>query len=195
MLAKPGAQPTSLNAAQGCIMRTTLTRLTLALSAIFLSCGLTSMHAAEISSGLSSPEQSSYLAAIKRAHPQANERQALLAQCNQLLKTYALRAGYQLGQADARDQLYQLSLGAPGELLLRQESRAPQGPGIAVRNQLLSVFGVDPFIRYECPLKGITCVLQNPANGSPLLSIVRNQDGAAELAKALSFLIRNMQKG
>jgi hypothetical protein len=38
-------------------------------------------------------------------------------------------------------------------------------------------------------------VLQNPADGSPLLSIVRDQDGAAELAKALSFLIRNMQKG
>lgn len=193
MLAEPGAQPTSFNAAQGCMMRTTLTRLTLALSLIFL--GSTAVRAADIDSGLSSPEQASYLAAIKQAHPSANERQALLAQCNHLLSTYALRAGYQLGQADARDQLYQLSIGAPGELLLRQESRAPQGPAVAVRNQRLSVFGVDPFIRYECPLKGITCVLQNPVDGSPLLSIVRNQDGAAELAKALSFLIRNMQKG
>jgi hypothetical protein len=176
-------------------MRTTLTRLTLAMSAIFLSSAITSINAADIASGLSSPEQSSYLATIKRAHPNVNERQALLAQCNQLLKTYALRAGYQLGLVDARDQLYQLSLSAPGELLLRQESRAQQGPGIAVRNQRLSVFGIDPFIRYQCPLKGITCVLQNPADGSPWLSIVRNQDGAAELAKALSFLIRNLQKG
>ena len=177
------------------MMRTTLTRLTLALSLIFIGGAFSSAGAAEIGSGLSSPEQASYLAAIKQAHPRANERQALLAQCNHLLSTFALRAGYQLGQADARDQLYQLSIGAPGELLLRQESRAPQGPGVAVRNQRLSVFGVDPFIRYECPLKGITCVLQNPVDGSPLLSIVRDQDGAAELAKALSFLIRNMQKG
>ena len=176
-------------------MRTTLTRLALALSVTFLSGVFSTVIAEEIASGLSSPEQASYLAAIKRAHPQADERQALLAQCNQLLKTYALRAGYQLGQADARDQLYQLSIGAPGELLLRQESRAPQGPGVEVRNQRLSVFGVDPFIRYECPLKGITCVLQNPLNNSPLLSIVRDQNGAAELAKALSFLIRNLQKG
>jgi hypothetical protein len=38
-------------------------------------------------------------------------------------------------------------------------------------------------------------VLQNPADGSPLLTIVRDHKGAAELAKALSFLIRNLQKG
>jgi hypothetical protein len=175
------------------MMLTTLTRLTLALSLIFLASA--AVHAADIDSGLSSSEQANYLAAIKHAHPNASERQALLAQCNQLLKTYALRAGYQIGQTDARDQLYQLSIGAPGELLLRQESRAPQGPAVAVRNQRVAVFGVDPFIRYQCPLQGISCVLKNPADGSPLLSIVRNQDGAAELAKALSFLIRNMQKG
>lgn len=193
MLAESGIQPNSFNAAQGCIMRTTLTILALALNLTFLASAR--VYAGEIDSGLSSPEQASYLAAIKQAHPNASERQALLAQCNQLLKTYALRAGYQIGQADARDQLYQLSIGAPGELLLRQESRAPQGPGVEVRNQRLSVFGVDPFIRYECPLKGISCVLKSPADGSTLLSIVRNQDGAAELAKALSFLLRNMQKG
>jgi hypothetical protein len=176
-------------------MRTLLTRLLRPLSLIFLTGLLGSVCAAEIDSGLSRPEQVSYLAAIKRAHPSVTERQALLAQCNQLLQTYALRAGYQLGQADPRDLLYQLSIGAPGELLLREESRAQQGPGVAVRNQRLSVFGVDPFIRYDCPLQGIRCVLQNPADGSPLLSVLRDQDGAAELAKALSFLIRNMQKG
>ncbi|MFZ3182525.1 MAG: hypothetical protein A2Y50_08455 [Pseudomonadales bacterium RIFCSPLOWO2_12_59_9] len=172
-----------------------LTRLIRPLSLLFFTGVLGSVSAAEIDSGLSSPEQVSYLAGIQRAHPHVSERQALLAQCNQLLKTYALRAGYQLGQADPRDLLYQLSISGPGELLLREESRAPQGPAVAVRNQQLSVFGVDPFIRYDCPLNGIRCVLQNPADGSPLLSVLRDQDGAAELAKALSFLIRNLQKG
>lgn len=176
-------------------MLTKLTRLIRPLSLIFFTGLLSSVSAAEIDSGLSSPEQANYLAGIKHAHPNVSERQALLAQCNQLLNNYALRAGYQLGQADPRDLLYQLSIGAPGELLLREESRAPKGPAVTVRNQSVSVFGVDPFIRYECPVNGIRCVLQNPANGSPLLSVVRDQDGAAELAKALSFLIRNLQKG
>lgn len=176
-------------------MRTLLTRLLRPLSLLFFTGVLGSVSAAEVDSGLSSSEQSNYLAGIQRLHPKVSERQALLAQCNQLLHAYALRAGYQLGQADPRDLLYRLSISAPGELLLREESRAQQGPGVAVRNQRLSVFGVDPFIRYDCPLKGISCVLQNPADGSPLLSVVRDQDGAAELAKALSFLIRNLQKG
>jgi len=172
-----------------------LTRLIRPLSLLFFTGLPGGVSAAEIDSGLSSPEQVSYLAGIQRAHPNISQRQALLAQCNQLLKTYALRAGYQLGQSDPRDWLYQLSIGGPGELLLREESRAPQGPAVAVRNQRLSVFGVDPFIRYDCPQNGIRCVLQNPADGSPLLSVLRDQDGAAELAKALSFLIRNLQKG
>jgi hypothetical protein len=172
-----------------------LTRLTRPLGLLFFTGLLANASAAEIDSGLISPEQSRYLAEIKRAYPNVSERQALLAQCNQFLNTYALRAGYQLGEANPRDLLYQLSLGAPGELLLREESRATQGLAVGVRNQRLPVFGVDPFIRYDCPLKGIRCVLQNPADGSPLLSILRDQNGAAELAKALSFLLRNMQKG
>ena len=119
---------------------------------------------------------------------------SVLRDCNQLLQTYALRAGYQVGQAAPRDLLYQLSLGAPGELLLREESRGQQGTDVSVRNRSLSVFGLDPYIRYDCPLSGIRCVLHNPADGTPLLSVLRDQQGAEELAKALSFLLRNLQQ-
>jgi len=144
---------------------------------------------------LSGEEQARYLAELKRLYLTGDERQALLAHCNDLLNTYALRAAYQVGQAERRDLLYQLSLGGPGELVLREESRAEQGTAVAVRNQRLSLFGLDPFIRYDCPPSGIACVLHNPADGSPWLSLVRDHEGAAELAKALSFLIRNLQKG
>tara|TARA_R100001377_G_scaffold37885_1_gene21088 strand:+ start:78 stop:608 length:531 start_codon:yes stop_codon:yes gene_type:complete len=151
--------------------------------------------ASEPEAGLSSAEQASYLADLKRLYLTQDERQALLAHSNDLLKTYALRAAYQVGQAQRQDLLYQLRLGAPGELLLREETRAQQGTAIAVCNRRLELFGVDPFIRYDCPLSGISCVLHHPADGSPLLTIVRDHQGAAELAKALSFLIRNLQKG
>ncbi|MCY1281441.1 hypothetical protein D9M68_646310 [compost metagenome] len=144
---------------------------------------------------LSSAEQGRYLSELKRLHGTQDERKALLAQCNQLLDTYALRAGYQVGQAQRQDLLYQVSVSAPGELLVREESRAQQGgTSLAVRNQRVAVFGVDPFIRYDCPGGGQTCVLRNPQDGSPLLTIVRDHAGAAELAKALSYLIRNVQK-
>jgi hypothetical protein len=151
--------------------------------------------AAEPDGGLSSAEQRDYLLELKRLYLTQSERQALFAHCNDLLKTYALRAGYQVGQTQREDLLYQLRQGEPGELLLREEVRAQPGPGIAVHNQRVPLFGVDPFVRYECPASGISCVLHNPNDGSPLLTIVRDHKGAAELAKALSFLIRNLQKG
>lgn len=144
--------------------------------------------------GLSSAEQAGYLADLQRLYLSQDERQALLLHSNALLTSYALRAGYQVGQAQPRDLLYQLRLGAPGELILREETRG-QGGDVAVRNQRIALFGVDPFIRYDCPSSGISCVLYNPVDGSPLLSILRDHQGAAELAKALSFLIRKVQRG
>jgi hypothetical protein len=150
--------------------------------------------AGEPAAGLSSAEQASYLDGLKRLYLSQDERQALLQHSNALLTTYALRAGYQVGQAQRQDLLYQLRLGAPGELLLREEIRG-QGSDMAVRNQRIAVFGVDPFIRYDCPPSGISCVLYSPIDGSPLLTIVRDHQGAAELAKALSFLIRRVQRG
>ncbi|WP_339458864.1 hypothetical protein [Pseudomonas sp. EA_105y_Pfl2_R69] len=153
------------------------------------------VFAGEPSGGLSSAEQSNYLAELKRLYLTQDERQALLAHSNDLLKTYALRAAYQVGQAQREDRLYQLSVAGPGELLLREEVRSENGTDVAVRNQRIALFGVDPYVRYDCPASGIRCVLHNPQDGSPLLSIVRDHKGAAELAKALSFLIRNLQKG
>jgi hypothetical protein len=150
--------------------------------------------ASEPAAGLSSAEQAGYLADLQRLYLSQDERQVLLLHSNALLTTYALRAGFQVGQAQPRDLLYQLRLGASGELLVREEIRG-QGNDVAVRNQRIALFGVDPFIRYDCPASGISCVLYNPVDGKPLLTIVRDHQGAAELAKALSFLIRKVQKG
>ncbi len=167
------------------------------IATLLLGAGLVAgpVFAAEPAAGLSGGEQASYLSELKRLYLTQDERQALLAHSNALLQTYALRAGYQVGQAQPQDRLYQLRLGGPGELLLREETRDPQSGDIAVRNQRIALFGVDPFIRYECPPNGISCVFYSPTDGSPLLRIVRDHQGAGELAKALSFLIRNLQKG
>src|SRR3989338_10079174 len=137
------------------------------ISAVLLSsCMVTSTaFAAEPDTGLSSAEQGNYLLELKRLYLTENDRQALLAHCNDLLTTYALRAAYQVGQAQRQDLLYQVALGGPGELVLREETRAEQGSARAVRNQRLSVFGLDPYIRYDCPATGSACVPDNPAHG------------------------------
>ncbi|MBB2493767.1 hypothetical protein H3H51_01980 [Pseudomonas sp. UL070] len=143
---------------------------------------------------LSGEEQARYLAELKRLYLTKNERTALLAHSNALLDTYALTAAYQVGKTQRSDLRYQLSVAGPGELVVREESRAQQGMALAVRNQKLSVFGLDPYIHYDCPPSGIVCTLQNPADGSPWISVLRDHQGAADLAKAISFLIRNLQK-
>ncbi|WP_010488484.1 hypothetical protein [Pseudomonas sp. S9] len=165
--------------------------------ALLISSGLVSIStvSADPPAGLSSPEQANYLHEIKRLYNTQDERKALLAHVNKLLMTYALRAGYQVGQADRRDLIYSVALSAKGELLLREESRGESSTDIAVRNQRIDVFGVDPYIRYDCPTSGISCTLNNPHSGSAMITIVRDNNGAAELAKAMSFLIRNVQKG
>lgn len=167
--------------------------------AVFLGAALSAavpvLAGADDKGALQGAEQAAYLEELKRLYLTGNERQALLTHTNALLETYALRAGYQVGQAQRQDLLYRFEVGNAGDLILREESRGQQGTAISVRNQRVSVFGIDPFIRYECPTGGIRCVLLNPVDGSQLLSIVRDHQGAGELAKALSFLIRNVQKG
>jgi hypothetical protein len=142
---------------------------------------------------LDGQEQARYLGQIKKLYLTGNDRQALLEHCNALLRSYALRADYQVGQPKRQDLLYQVSAGASGELLVRKEIRS-QG-NIEVTHERLSVFGVDPYIRYSCNAGAIACEIKSPADGSPWLTIVRDHQGAEELAKALSFLIRNLQKG
>ncbi|WP_437882612.1 hypothetical protein [Pseudomonas sp. LRF_L74] len=172
--------------------------LTRRLSGILLFCGLWGalvLPSVAQEAQLSGDEQVRYLNEIKRLYMTQDEREALLAHVNALLETYALRAGYQVGKADRRSLQYRLSVSAPGELLVREESRVEKGIEMAVNRQSLSVFGVDPYVRYECPASGIACTLRNPLDGSPWLQVLRDQRGADELAKAISFLIRNVQKG
>lgn len=93
------------------------------------------VFAGEPAAGLSGGAQAAYLTELKRLYLTRDARRALLAHGNALLDTYALRAGYQVGQAHRQDLLYHLRLGAPGELLVREETRSPHGTDLAVRNQ------------------------------------------------------------
>ncbi|WP_460102654.1 tetratricopeptide repeat protein [Sessilibacter sp. MAH4] len=61
-------------------------------------------------------------------------------------------------------------------------------------NQRFSVYGVDPYLRYECGLENASCQLLNPTDGSTWLEIIDNQPAAEELSRAISSLVRLLQK-
>ncbi|EWC42255.1 hypothetical protein GFL09_00225 [Pseudomonas stutzeri] len=140
-----------------------------------------------------SDESARYLTGLRELYLADNDRDALLAHSNGMLDSYALRAGYQVGEANPQDFFYTLSVAAPGQLRIREHVRGKNG--VAVRNRNLSVFGVDPYVQYQCPAQGRSCSIDSPVDGLPLLVIQRDPEGAEALAKALSFLIRNLQKG
>lgn len=175
-------------------MQRTLTSRLSTLLLISTLCVASVQVAAGEPNSLSSEESGKYLAQIKALYLASSELEALLAHSNALLETYALRAGYQVGRADPLDIRYRLSSGSPGELHIREERRGPRGE-VAVFNRNHSVFGMDPYLQYDCPAQGIECVIKSPADGSTWLTIVRDPNGAQELAKALSFLLRNLQRG
>ena len=150
------------------------------------------LHAAE-TNRLEPEESARYLSQLRALYLTSDERVALLAHTNALLETYGLRAAYQVGQANPQDLRYRLDTGAPGELRIREERRDASG-GLAVRNRSLSVFGMDPYVQYQCLPQGVACTFASPG-GEPWLTILRDPEGAKELAKALSFLFRNLQKG
>jgi len=151
--------------------------------------------AQEQAAQIEAPARDRYLNELKARHHTQDERTALLAESNQLLADYAITSAYQIGQK--RDDLnYQLSLGGSGELVVREERRSYASGTFAVRNQTLELFGIEPFVRYDCATgQSQSCVLFNPKDGNPWLTIVRNPQGAQQLTRALGFLIRNLQKG
>lgn len=144
---------------------------------------------------LDSSEQANYLNQLKQQHATSNERTALLSELNSLLTQHALRAGYQVGHSNPQDFLYSVSVAKQGELVIREEIRSSQNNTIEVRSQRINVFGIDPFVSYACPAQGVRCVIFGEDKKTAVLTIIRNQQAAKDLARALSYLIRNMQRG
>ena len=77
--------------------------------------------------------------------------------------------------------------------------RLPEGggtDGTTVRRTLsLSVFGVNPQLRWDCePVVG-ACWVYDPRDGSRLFQLAENRDQARDIARTLGRLIRNLQQG
>ncbi len=143
---------------------------------------------------LDSSEQVNYLSQLKRQHGTSNERAALLAEVNRLLSEHALRAGYQVGHSNPQDFLYSVSVAQQGDLIIREEIRSSQNNAMEVRSNRINVFGADPFVSYACPAQGIRCVIFGEDKKTAILTIVRDQQAAKNLARAFSYLIRNIQR-
>ncbi|MGH1472152.1 MAG: hypothetical protein ACRBCS_13240 [Cellvibrionaceae bacterium] len=57
-----------------------------------------------------------------------------------------------------------------------------------------SVYGINPYIEFECLQSTASCWITHPVSGKRWLQVEENKEKAAELARTLSQLIRYMQK-
>lgn len=160
-------------------------------TALLAAAGSTSLLAAE--PAIENTEKEQYLNRLKKQHATNNERTALLAQVNSLLNEHALLKGYQVGQSQAADQLYSVQATQSGSLHIRLEQRHATG-AVEVSNQQLQLYGITPFFSYNCERGRVECSILHESSREPLLQIVRRPDAASELGRALSYLVRELQR-
>ncbi len=168
-----------------------LRTLLLATTVLFFSAGMPVLHAA--GPAIENTEKTGYLSQLKKQHATADVRTALLAQINSLLSEHALLRGYQVDQPRSADLLYSVQAPQAGTLQIRQELRDAQG-GIEVSNRQLSLYGMDPFFSYHCEHSSVQCSILHDSQPQALLKIVRRPQAASELARALSYLVRELQR-
>lgn len=149
--------------------------------------------AAEVSV-LEGNERQQYLDSIMQLQAVQDERSALLAQINTLLKEHALLSGYQVGYRNPQDIVYSISVVKHGELSIREQTRTVQTGQLQVRSRTINVFGMSSSFGYDCFANKVDCIITHSGSSTPLLRIARQPNIAQELAQALSYLVRDMQR-
>lgn len=132
--------------------------------------------------------------ALKSLYLEVSDRGALIAHLNSLLSLNAWQPGPVIKSDPSAGVKYQVTVGTDASLQLKEEVREGEA-GPTLRTQNISVFGINPVISYTCFDTDNSCWLYDPRDQSRWLRLANRSKPAAETARVLSELIRNLQKG
>lgn len=121
---------------------------------------------------------SDYVDQIRYLYQSKTDIQALLQHINNMLQTYRL--------SDEQKSRYSLGSNRPGKLITKQ-----QGTNSSA-NQI-TVYGVNPYVQYNCSSSNYGCQLFHPVSNQPWLRIKNDEQAAKELSKAIAELIKLLQ--
>ncbi|MGC8119451.1 hypothetical protein [Marinobacter sp. VGCF2001] len=123
-----------------------------------------------------------------------SDREALVIHLNTLLDTAGWRRDKTMVRLDRpADKQYQVALGS-GNINIQDIERHPDG-ALVRKTRSLSVFGVNPQLRWDCePVVG-ACWVYDPRDGSRLFQLADNRKQTQDIARTLGRLIRNLQQG
>lgn len=129
-----------------------------------------------------------FLAEIQALYKQGNPAEALTRHINNLLEFYAygderVIAGSRVGTPSR----HRIHLSDRGEIITTSvQGGEPQ-------QSRLRVFGVNPYVNYQCVESTASCWILHPVTSDPWLQFVANPDASRELTRSLTELIKLLQ--
>ena len=134
-----------------------------------------------------------YVSHIQFLYQNSSATNALLTHINNLLSFY----GYGDTSITAASQINatnRFKLSVTGQSTLVTHRRDIKLKGEVVSNTRLSVYGINPYVLFSCRGRDQSCIIKSPATGDLWLQIVNNDEAAGEISKALTELIKLLQK-
>ncbi len=123
-----------------------------------------------------------------------NPREALITYLNSQLDLHAWRGAGKVIHLDARRGVrYRLMIGGDGRLQVRTTRFRANGEPVVTMSSI-DVFGINPMVTDECDDLQHSCWIHDPRDGSRWLRLGPDQKAADEIARALTNLIRVMQR-
>lgn len=122
--------------------------------------------------------------------------QSLVTHVNSLFKSYRYVAG-KIKNPERNDYVdFKLSLNKNRELVLtrRDVNQEGGGPVSELSVSRLSAFGIDPNIEYRCSKETDSCTIKHPLDQREWIKISRDEHGAEEISKALTRLLKALQR-
>lgn len=136
-----------------------------------------------------------YLSSLRQQYLANNDIDALRLHINSLLKDNAFHGSRLKTKGQKKGTEYSVDISSQRELLIKEKDyRGKSGPRLDVRK--MDVYGIDPLIQYGCDYNQFVCWLYHPVNDRQRWILLdRNDQAAQDVSKAMSRLIRLLQKG
>lgn len=151
------------------------------------------------SSAIQLPEKqgAAYDKKVADLYLDSNLAHSLVTHVNSLLKSYRFIEG-KIKNTDRNNYIdFKLSLAKGKELVVTRRDivRKLSGATSNLSVTKLNAFGIDPDVEYRCSKESDSCTIKHPINQKEWFKIARDEKGAEEIAKALTRLLKALQRG
>lgn len=144
---------------------------------------------------LTDTQGQSYDQRIQKLYMAPDVQSGLVLHVNSLLKSYVYLEGRVKNPETSNRQEYSVSVKAPSQILVSKTERRPsESSQSSISVSALEAFGVNPFITFRCSKAADKCIIKHPVSGKDWMTIARDEAGAADLAQALTRLIKALQR-